>query len=158
VDLKLPAKLHWREPERRVPCHRAMASSSSTPLIARERTRRMRPKSTLARPLAPEEIRRHAYVAVLYEIVEIPACFFCDDSALRPRDEMIRFRYVPTRCTEPMRVLQICLPFVLTKLPDGRRQTIDVRRCQLAELSRAYARAVRRSNKKSKVANGAAKA
>jgi hypothetical protein len=127
-----------------------MASSQSTSLISQGRTRRLRGKSALARPLAPEEIRRQAYVAVLYEIVEFPACFFCSDSALAPRDEMLRWRFTPKCGGVPMRVLRVCLPFVHVKLPDGQRQSIDVRRCQLAELGHAYARAAWKAAKKPK--------
>jgi hypothetical protein len=95
--------------------------------------------ATLARALAPEEIRRGDYVTALYVVSEWPSWFWCDDSP-HPREEVVRICTTPACEPTPMKVRAVCLPFVLVKLPCGERRTLDLRRCRLARLDRRYAR------------------
>jgi len=95
--------------------------------------------STLAKALAPEEIRPGDFVAVLHEIAELPSFYWCADAALHPRDELVRIRFIPTCEALPLKVKSVCLPFVLVKSPRGERQTLDLRKCRLARLEGAYA-------------------
>jgi hypothetical protein len=110
--------------------------------------------ATLARALAPEEIRPGDHVAVLYEIVEIPSWYWCDDAALGDREELVRIRYTPREDAVPLKVRAVCLPFVLAKHPRDGERTLDVRRCRVARLDRAYAKAARKAYRKRKRGGG----
>ena len=111
----------------------ARAQSKSTP------TRKAAPKATLARTLAPEEIRAGDHVAILYEIVEVPSWYWCGDSTLASREEVVRIRYTPREDAVPLKVSSVCLPFVLVVEPRGGQRTLDVRRCRIARLDGSYA-------------------
>jgi hypothetical protein len=100
----------------------------------------MKAGSALARALAPEEIRSGDFVAMLYVVSEWPSFFWCDDSTLHPRDEVVRICSTPHGESQPLKVRAVCLPFVLAKAPSGEQKTLDVRRCRLARLERRYAR------------------
>jgi hypothetical protein len=107
-------------------------------------------QATLARALAPEEIRPGDHLAVLYEIVEIPSWYWCDDSALVNREDVVRIRYVPREDAVPLKVRAVCLPFVLAKHPRDGERTLDVRRCRLAKIDPNYAKAARKAYRKTK--------
>lgn len=96
---------------------------------------------SLAKPLAPEEIRVGDYVSLLHVFYDLPSFFWCDDSALQRREELVRLCYLPETAGVPLKVKSVCLPFVLAKQPNGDRQTLDVRRVRLARLDREYATA-----------------
>ena len=94
-----------------------------------------------ARCLAPEDIQRGMYVSTIKDIdrhvntTPMPITWLPDDEVA------------------PMRVLQVCLPFVLVKAVDGNQRTLDVRRYRLAQLSDQFGREAfyrRRSKKKNK--------
>jgi hypothetical protein len=106
-----------------------------------------RENATLAKALAPEDVRTGDFVAVLDEICEMPS-FFWNDGALAPRDELVRIRCTPTAEAVPMKVKGVCLPYVLTKQPSGASRTIDVRKSRLARLDRRYGRAAWKAYKK----------
>jgi hypothetical protein len=102
----------------------------------------------VAKPLAPEDIRAGDYVAILDEIYELPSYCWFGDSALHPREELVRIRMVPTRENLPLKVKSVCLPFVLAKHPVGEKRTLDLRRCRLARLDSTYATAAWKAFKK----------
>jgi len=95
--------------------------------------------STLAKTLAPEEIRPGDFVTLLSVTYEVPSYLWCADTLSLPRDEPVRIRCMPETGGVPLKVKSICLPFVLAKVPSGEGCTLDVRRCRLARLDRAYA-------------------
>ncbi len=96
-----------------------------------------RKKTSLARPLAPEDIRRGHYVAVLNEIEQwFPFC------CLTGKPEPYNVRTVPTDEIVVLKVFEICLPFVTVRRADGSLVTLDVRRHELARLDDGYARRV----------------
>ena len=96
-----------------------------------------RKKTSLASPLAPEDIRRGHYVAVLNEIEQwFPSC--CSSG----KPEPYSVRTIPTDETVPLLVFEICLPFVTVRKADGSLVTLDVRRHELARLDDGYARRV----------------
>jgi hypothetical protein len=105
---------------------------------------------TLAKPLAPEEIRPGDFVSMLHEIAELPSFFWCADATVLPANELIRIQYVPEGGGIPMKVKSVCLPFVLVKSPFGDQRTLDVRQCRLARLDGNYARTTWKSYKKSR--------
>jgi len=104
---------------------------------------------TLAHALAPEEIRRGDFVTLLDEIVELPSFFWCGDAVLLPCHEPVRIRLVSSGGGIPLRVKQVCLPFVLARLPCGQHRALDVRKCRLARLGKSYARVAWKAYKKS---------
>jgi hypothetical protein len=94
-------------------------------------------KPSLASPLAPEDIRRGHYVAVLHVIEQyFPSCFD------REGTDPVNVRWRPTFQARPLKVIDICLPFVTAQQADGAVVTLDVRRHELARLNDAYARRV----------------
>jgi len=105
--------------------------------------------ASLARPLAPEDVRAGDYVAILDEICELPSYFWNDCDALAPRDQLVRIRHIPASEAVPMKVRGVCLPFVLVKQPTGPRRTLDVRKSRLARLDPTFARAAWKAYKKS---------
>jgi len=95
---------------------------------------------TLAKALAPEEIRAGEYVALLNVVYELPSFFWCDDAALVPREQPVRILFTPEDGSVPLKVKSVCLPYVLVKHPEGRKFTLDVRRSKLARLSTRFAK------------------
>jgi hypothetical protein len=110
-------------------------------------------KATLARSLAPEDIRPGDYVAVLHEIYEFPTWFWCDGGFALPRDEAVRVRFTPHDDAAPLKVQAVCLPFVLVKQPCGGQRTIDVRRRPLARLAKTYGKSAWRAYRKGRNAS-----
>jgi hypothetical protein len=100
---------------------------------------------TLAKALAPEEIRPADFVAVLHEIVEWPSWFWCDDAPFGAREEIVRICTIPREAAAPLKVRAVCLPFVLVRASNRREYTIDVRRHRLARLDATFARAARQA-------------
>jgi len=96
--------------------------------------------ATVARSLAPEEVRIGDYVAVLRTVYEVPTFLWCGDDALSDRSEPVRMQLVPEEGGEPLKVKAVCLPYVLVKSPRGKTSALDVRRHQLARLGRGFAR------------------
>lgn len=105
-------------------------------------------RSTLARFLAPEDVRPGDFVALLDEMHELPSFWWCLDSALQAGDRLVRLRMLPTNESLPLRVKSICLPFVLTKEPSGQSRTLDLRRCHIARLDRTFATTAWKAYKK----------
>ncbi len=103
--------------------------------------------SSLAARVAPEDLRRGDFVAVLSQIVELPS-FLWSDTLPSGQDELVRLRRLPTDDRVPLKVEAICLPFLFVKLPNGRFETIDVRLASLVRLEEGYARTVWKSLKK----------
>ena len=101
---------------------------------------------SLAKGLAPEEIRRGDFVAPLYMVHEWPSWFWCcGDDALWPREELVRTQSLPGDEAAPLEVTAVCLPFVLVETPCGEGRTLDVWRVKLARLDRRFARKARRA-------------
>lgn len=123
----------------RVSCPLGMGRCSDT-----AETSTTRGATSLAKSLAPEEIRRGDYVTALHVVSEWPSWYWDDDDALHPRDELVRIRSVPCDEAEPLEVVSVCLPFVLVKTPQREGKVLDVRRMRLARLDRSFAKRARR--------------
>jgi hypothetical protein len=93
----------------------------------------------LARALAPEDIRPGYYVAVLYVIGEYVPWLALDEAGWR-RVEPVRVRLLPWFGKHPMKVIDVCLPYVLVREANGDCRTLDVRRYRLARVTRRFAR------------------
>ncbi|HEY3392999.1 MAG TPA: hypothetical protein VGK58_09850 [Lacipirellulaceae bacterium] len=96
--------------------------------------------ATLAKSLAPEDIRPGDYVTPLHLLAEVPSYWWCDDDWSLPRDRTVYIRFITNCDGAPLRVKSVCLPFVLVKQPGGQSLTVDLRKCQLAKLHDGYAR------------------
>ncbi len=96
---------------------------------------------SLAKPLAPEEIRLGDFVSPLHVFYDLPSFFWCNDAATQPREQLVRLCYLPESGGVPLKVISVCLPFVLVKQPSGSRQTLDIRKVRLARLDAKYAKA-----------------
>lgn len=97
-------------------------------------------KESISRSIAPEDVRRGMYVAVLHVVAEqTPSCFDYDPH-VQPKTH--RYMRLPCSASEPLQVVEVCLPFVLVKEPAGKLRTLDVRRYRLARLTDAYGRRV----------------
>jgi hypothetical protein len=96
--------------------------------------------SSLAKVLAPDDIREDGYVAVLYEVCQLPSFFWCEDATLMPPQQPVRIHLIPDDAGIPYRVKSVCLPFVLVEHPAGQHRTLDLRNCQIARLQTKYAK------------------
>lgn len=110
----------------------------------------------LSRPLAAEDVRCGDFVAVLYEIIDVPSYMWTCDSHLLPPDKPVRLKWWTSDCGIPLKVKAISLPFVYVRKPCGEHCTLDVRQHHLVRLGRSYARTVWKTmSKKAKTARDA---
>jgi len=114
-------------------------------------------EATLAKPLAPEEIRPGDYVTPLFVIAELPSFWWCTDTWNHPLEEPVRIRFTPSAQGTPLKVRSVCLPFVLVKTAAGEQSTLDLRNCQLARLDAAHAKRAWKAFKKTHRRSRAAK-
>lgn len=91
----------------------------------------------LARAVPPEEIRAGDYVAILHIVGEHLPCTWGEE-AWKPAAP-VRMLWLPWT-NVPMRVQEVCLPFLLVRDPDRKSQTLDVRRYRLARVSDRFGR------------------
>lgn len=100
--------------------------------------------STIAAMVAPEDLRRGDFVAILSEVVELPS-FLWTETLSCERDALVRIRYLPTDDRTPLKVKAICLPFVFVKQSSGQFKTLDIRLASLVRLEKGYAKGVWKS-------------
>ncbi|MBX3442693.1 MAG: hypothetical protein KF774_09800 [Planctomyces sp.] len=100
-------------------------------------------ESSLAKPIAAEDLCAGQDVAVLHELHEVPSFFWCQMETLPP-DELVRLRALPRDSGLPLKVRSVCLPFVLVDTPTEGSRLLDTRRLQLVRLDREFARQVRK--------------
>lgn len=108
----------------------------------------MNAKLNIAKLLPPEDVRAGDYVALLQVTYEFPSFFWSGDACTLPPDEPVRIGWTPACGGIPLKVKQVCLPFVFVRSPYGESQTLDVRQCRLARLDRKYGKTVWKSIKK----------
>ena len=131
-----------------------MASSQTS---AAETNHSAAAPATLAKSLAPEDIRPGDYVTPLHLLAEVPSYWWCDDDWSLPRDRPVYIRFITNCDGAPLRVKSVCLPFVLVKQPGGQSLTVDLRKCQLARLDREYARRAWKAYKATRARNANSK-
>ncbi|MAT68450.1 MAG: hypothetical protein CMJ58_02900 [Planctomycetaceae bacterium] len=96
---------------------------------------------TLAKPLAPEDVRIGDYVAVLDWTYEAPSFLWCCSDDWQNDDDVVRVRLLPlSEHLTPLRVEAACLPFVLVATPNGQCRTLDLRQVRFARLDLKYGR------------------
>lgn len=90
-----------------------------------------------ARPVAPEDLRPGDYVAALQIVSErVWPMFGLDEKPPR----LIHVVHWPRHNWQPMRVEELCLPFVLLATPRGKHCVIDVRQYRLGRVSASFGR------------------
>lgn len=95
---------------------------------------------TLAKSLAPEDVRVGDYVSPLHETYDYASFFWDCDDALDDRSQTVPIRFLASDSGTPLQVKSVCLPFVLVKHPTRGSYTLDIRRHQLARLDESYAK------------------
>lgn len=92
----------------------------------------------VAREVAPEDIRRGDFIAVLHELDENVPFLTAGDQCTTPV-HVVRVWLLP-RYPQAFRVLAVSLPFVLMEEHDNDKRLLDVRQVRIARLSPALGR------------------
>jgi len=96
--------------------------------------------TTVAQPIAPEDIAPGQFVTPLTKtLVRFPNLY--SDDVYVNKTEPFPITYVP-RVRAPVRVVEVCLPFVLIETPKGKVRMIDLRRLRLARVSDRFGQAM----------------
>lgn len=97
----------------------------------------MNEESDISRPLAPEDIREDDYVAVIGEILQIVR-WDCAPAIPGTPPETAHVLCFPYEDAEPLRVVSVCLPFVLVRDARDKHRTLDTRQLRLARVSERF--------------------
>jgi hypothetical protein len=125
-----------------------MASSRQT-----EYTSSAVAEATLAKALAPEDIRPGDFVTPLFTTAEVLSFWWNGGAWNLPPDQPVRVRMTYNCDGMPMRVKAVCLPFVLTKNPAGEQSSLDLRKCQIARLDGRFAKRAWKAYKRKSAAD-----
>lgn len=99
---------------------------------------------TVAQFVAPEDIRIDQWVAVLSVTCEFLPTWAIDSPSDIDGLRAVRYTYAPEQAGEPLRVVDVCVPFVLVEDAQGKPQVLDLRMCTLVAVSNRFAKAVRK--------------
>lgn len=99
---------------------------------------------TVSRRLAAEDIQIGSYIAVVQQVSELVSFLWMGDTSPEDREQPVFYRHTPINSGEPYRVLAICLPFVFTEDISGEAATVDLRQCEVTQLTAGYVEAVRK--------------
>lgn len=94
--------------------------------------------SGAAKLLAPEDVRVGDGVTLAHETIQFLARD--DPPPGEDRNRVLTARIIPDAAGRPLRVREVCLPFVLVRDARGRHETLDLRRQHLYRLDPAYAK------------------
>lgn len=94
---------------------------------------------TLSKSVAPEDIRPGQYITLLREVHEFVNLWAASDPLIK-RDLLLRAEFIAEDAGLPLRVVSVCLPFVLAEAPNQKHRTLDTRRYAIARLDENYAR------------------
>jgi hypothetical protein len=97
---------------------------------------------TLAKSVAPEDLVRGEYVAILNETYEYVSFLWNCDSTVLPPNIPIKIQWQSQSEGMPMKIVDICLPFIFIKEPNGTHRSLDMRKYQLVRLDESYAKRV----------------
>ncbi len=94
---------------------------------------------SLARVIAPEDLAPGIFINILHDIDEsVPFLTSCETPLTPPR--VTTYVSIPQWATGPLRVLAVCLPFVLVEFDCGMKRQLDVRRASLVRVPEEYGR------------------
>lgn len=95
--------------------------------------------TTMARPVAAEDIHPDDYLVVLSRLHEVfPFWALCESPW--QKIELLRLHCLPEHDTSPLRVVEVCLPSLLVRDKDGKHSVIDSRQFRFARLSQRFGR------------------
>lgn len=98
---------------------------------------------TTTRTIAPDDLRRGSYIAISVRVHEFIRGRF--DEYCRPLT-IERIAALPDEDDLlPMKVLSVCVPFVLVQKPDGSARAIDLRQNRVSLVDPAFGRAAFRA-------------
>lgn len=91
-----------------------------------------------AQVVPPEDIRVGDYVVVMHVVMEhlMDSCVVESWKGI----EQVRILWMPWEDSAPMKVAEVCLPFVLVKKPDRKHVLLDTRRYRLARIPCEFGR------------------
>jgi hypothetical protein len=112
---------------------------------------------TVSRRLAAEDIQIGSYITVVQQISELVSFLWMGDTLPEGREQPVLYRHTPSNCGEPYRVLAVCLPFVLTEDISEEAAILDLRQCEVTQLSAGYVEAVRQKRQESNAGKSAKK-
>jgi hypothetical protein len=104
---------------------------------------------TVSRRLAAEDIQVGSDITVVQQISELVSFLWMGDTSPEGREQPVFYRHTPCNSGEPYRVLAICLPFVFTEDISGEAATLDLRQCEVTQLTAGYVEAVRQKRQES---------
>ncbi len=87
------------------------------------------------RVIAPEDLEPMMFVVEHERLVVIGTS--CDVPGRPPE---IRRVWMPAHDSTPLKVIDICMPFVLAREPGGTHRVVDLRHVRLARLPEVFAR------------------
>lgn len=88
-----------------------------------------------SRHIGPEDVCQGDYVTIAHKTYEF---LRCGDDHWNGDIDISRVTLIPYDAGEPLQVVDVCLPYVLTRRPDREFVSIDLRRHHLAKLSKRY--------------------
>lgn len=96
----------------------------------------MKKLSKPSRVIGPEDVRRGQYVTLTHATYEllVDRCGMGSGQELKTGKVTI----IPYEAGHPLKVVSVCLPFVLVVDMNKRHRTLDLRRQQIARLSKAF--------------------
>ncbi len=94
----------------------------------------------VVRRVAPEDIHSGDYLTALHAVTEIVPWWDADTFGGCPAP--IRVAHLPKNPVPPVQVLEVCLPLLLVRTPQGKHRLLDVRRYRLARVSERFGRRV----------------
>ncbi|MEX2216912.1 MAG: hypothetical protein WD768_22555 [Phycisphaeraceae bacterium] len=91
-----------------------------------------------SRVIGPEDVKTDQFVTITHVMYELlpDECTSIPQRVIDP----LRVTLMCPCAGRPMKVVEVCLPFVLVKDPAGTHLTIDLRRYQIALLSNTFGR------------------
>lgn len=100
-------------------------------------------KNTLSRRIrSPEDIRIGDYVAVTHTVCQFLPDFI--EAKLGGGEvDLLHATVMPYNAGQPLKVVELSLPFVMTESPTRDRVVLDTRRHALARVSKTYAKAAK---------------
>lgn len=97
------------------------------------------PGGALCRRLAPEDVLPGIFITIALERRECVNIWQLEWHA-GSSPPFLRWSEIPREAGRPLRVVGVCLPFVLVQKPSGRTKTLDLRRVELFALTDRFGR------------------
>lgn len=100
---------------------------------------------TTARTVGAEDLLRGDYIAVTNFLSEYPSFAWCDEGFRLLPNVPVKIWWTGSRCSNgPLKVRDVCLPFLLVKTYDRKWLQLDMRTIQFVKLQAQFARKARK--------------